>query len=47
MCNDSQTLSVVDDAGEEEWKVEKICHDEKPDGGGLEILMKWESSDET
>lgn len=38
---------MVDDAGEEEWKVEEICHDRKQDGGGLEFLVKWKSGDET
>ncbi len=43
LCDDSCTLSMVDNAGEgeEEWEVEEICHGRKLDGGGLEFQVKW------
>lgn len=37
---------MADNAGEKEWKIEEICYDRKPDGGGLEFLVKWKSGDE-
>jgi hypothetical protein len=45
--DDSPTPSVVDDAGEEEWEVKKICHNRKLDDGGLEFLVKWKNGEET
>lgn len=38
---------MVDDAGEEEWEVEEICNYRKPEGGGLEFVVKWKGGEET
>ncbi|KAG7285847.1 hypothetical protein NEMBOFW57_008141 [Staphylotrichum longicolle] len=36
-----------DDGGEEEFPVEEICGDRKLDDGGLELLVRWKSGEET
>ena len=38
---------VVDDAGEEEWEVEKICDHRAGDDGDLELLVRWKGGAET
>jgi hypothetical protein len=37
----------VDDSNGEEWDVKEINNHRKPDGGGLEFLIKWKGGDET
>ena len=38
---------VSDDGGEEEWEVEEICGVRRLEDGGLELLVKWKSGEET
>lgn len=49
LCDHSRALSPVvgDDGGEEEFPVGEICGERKSDDGGLELLMKWKSGEET
>ncbi len=47
--NHSRALSPVvgHDGGEEEWEVEEICGVRRLEDGGLELLVKWKSGEET
>jgi hypothetical protein len=47
LCDYPQRSPVVDNAGEEEWEVEKICNHRKLEDGGLQLLVEWEGGEKT
>ena len=38
---------MVDDPGEGEWEVEKICSHRKSEDGSPEFLVKWKGGEKT